>query len=88
LKIEEYNIEELVSKAKAALASEKKLPASIQIIVEALLIVIGLLVQRLLINSSNSSKPPASDPNRKKNPKTPTDSKNKNKPGGQPGHPR
>jgi transposase len=86
LKIEEYNIEELVSKAKAALASEKKLPASIQIIVEALLIVIGLLVQRLLINSSNSSKPPASDPNRKKNPKTPTDSKNKNKPGGQPGH--
>ena len=34
--------------------------------VEVLVVLITLLVSRLNLNSSNSSKPPASDPNRKR----------------------
>ena len=47
-----------------------------------LILIISLLANRLNLNSKNSSKPPSSDPNRKRQPKTNTG----NKPGGQNGH--
>jgi hypothetical protein len=49
--------------------------------VEILLVIIGLLVNRLNPNSSNSSKPPSSDPFRKRQPRE----KGKKKAGGQNG---
>jgi transposase len=49
---------------------------------EILILVITLLANRLNLNSTNSSKPPSSDPNREKKPK-PKTGKNK---GGQKGH--
>jgi len=47
-----------------------------------LIVVITLLANRLNLNSSNSSKPPSSDPNRERKPRK----KGKNKAGGQNGH--
>jgi transposase len=47
-----------------------------------LLLIVKLLVERLGLNSSNSSIPPSQDPNRKKKP----NGKSKKKPGGQKGH--
>jgi hypothetical protein len=50
--------------------------------VEILILIITLLANRLNLNSTNSSKPPSSDPNRKKQPKR----KTCKKPGGQNGY--
>jgi transposase len=50
--------------------------------VELLLLIIGLLLSRLGLNSRNSSKPPSSDPNRVKKKRVPSGKK----PGGQFGH--
>ena len=86
MKIEQYNIEELFAKAKKAMADDATLSASMRVIIETLLIVISILVQRLSLNSSNSSKPPASDANRAKKSKSPIDPDKKKKPGGQVGH--
>jgi transposase len=47
-----------------------------------MILIITLLANRLNLNSTNSSKPPSSDPNREKKPKSKTDKK----PGGQNGH--
>jgi len=49
---------------------------------EILILIITLLANRLNLNSTNSSKPPSSDPNRKKQPKNKTNKKA----GGQKGH--
>jgi transposase len=49
---------------------------------EIMILIITLLANRLNLNSTNSSKPPSSDPNRKKK----TKSKTGKKPGGQKGH--
>ncbi len=49
---------------------------------EIMILIITLLANRFNLNSTNSSKPPSSDPNRKKKPIK----KNGNKPGGQKGH--
>ena len=51
-------------------------------IVEVLILLISLLANRLNLNSTNSSKPPSSDPDRKKKPKSRTGKK----PRGQKGH--
>ena len=56
--------------------------AATKSIVEILILLITLLANRLNLNSTNSSKPPSSDPNRKKQPKRKTGKK----PGGQNGH--
>ncbi len=59
------------------------LSTSMRALIETLLLVISIFVQRLSLNSSNSSKPPASDANRSKNPKSEIDPEKKKKPGGQ-----
>ena len=60
---------------------DKTLSASTRTVFEVLLLVIGLLSDRLGINSKNSSKPPSSDPNREKKPR----SRSAKKAGGQKG---
>ena len=56
--------------------------ASTKSMFEILILVITLLANRLNLNSTNSSKPPSSDPNREKRPKPKTGRKI----GGQKGH--
>jgi transposase len=80
--IENIDIEATIEKARQLVDEDKELSASSKSIIEILILVITLLANRLNLNSTNSSKPPSSDPNREKKPKS---NKGK-KPGGQKGH--
>lgn len=82
MKIENIDIEATIEKAQILVREDKQLSAATKSIVEILILIISLLADRLNLNSTNSSKPPSSDPNRKKRP----NSKTAKKPGGQKGH--
>ena len=82
MKIENIDIEATIEKAQILVREDKQLSVAMRSIVEILILVISLLANRLNLNSTNSSKPPSSDPNRKKQPK----SKTVKKAGGQKGH--
>jgi transposase len=79
--INNINVEEIVEQVKSQIAGEKDLSPALKASLELLLVLVALLLNRLGINSSNSSKPPSADPNRKRKPK----SQSVRKPGGQPG---
>lgn len=81
MKIENIDIEATIKKAQILLREEKQLSAAMKSMFEILILIITLLVNRSNLNSRNSSKPPSSDPNKKKRSKSKTD---KN-PGGQKG---
>ena len=74
-------IEATIAKARALVREDKELSAATKSMFEILLLIITLLANRLNLNSTNSSKPPSSDPNRKKRLK-----KTGKKAGGQKGH--
>ena len=82
MKIEKIDIEATIKKAQVLVREDKQLSAATKSIVEILILIISLLANRLNLNSTNSSKPPSSNPNRKKRP----NSKTGKKPGGQKGH--
>jgi transposase len=79
--INNINIEEIVEQVKSQIAGEKDLSPGLKASLDLLLVLVILLLNRLGINSSNSSKPPSADPNRKRKPK----SQSGRKPGGQQG---
>lgn len=79
--INDINIEEIVEQVKSQIAGEKDLSPAIKASLDLLLLLVTLLLNRLGINSSNSSKPPSADPNRTRKPKSPSG----RKPGGQQG---
>jgi len=64
--INNVDIDSTLNKVKVLLKKEKDLSPAVRSMIELLALVITLLVGRLNLNSSNSSKPPSSDPNRKK----------------------
>jgi transposase len=82
MKIEKFNIAETLDNAKKLLEEEKQISPALKAMIELLLTIIMLFAGRLSLTSRNSSKPPATDPNRQKQNKNNA----KNKPGGQPGH--
>ena len=82
MKIEHIDIEATIEKARQLVSDDEQLSAASKSMFEILILLITLLANRLNLNSTNSSKPPSNDPNRKKKPK----SKTGNKPGGQKGH--
>jgi transposase len=82
MKIDNIDIQAAIEKAQAVIREDKQMAAGTKSIVEILILVITLLANRLNLNSTNSSKPPSSDPNRKKKPK-PKTGRNQ---GGQKGH--
>lgn len=59
-----------------------QMSAATKLMFEMLILVITLLVNRLWLNSTNSSKPPSTDPSRKRQARKKTGKK----PGGQAGH--
>lgn len=81
MKLDGLDVEKTVSEVKELLKEEKELSPAFKAAIEVLLLLIILFTNRLGLNSSNSSKPPSTDLNRKKNPKTP----GTKKPGGQKG---
>jgi len=75
LTINNIDIDATLEKVKTLLIEEKELSPTMRSMVELLVLLVTLLVNRLNVNSSNSSKPPSSDPNRKKVRKTNGDKK-------------
>ena len=77
------NVEEAVKKVKDLVAREgASISPALKAGIGVLLLLISILVNRLGLNSKNSSKPPSTDPNRTKQPRK----KGDRKPGGQPNH--
>ena len=64
MKIDNIDIQAAIEKAQAVIREDKQMSAGTKSIVEILILVITLLANRLNLNSTNSSKPPSSDPNR------------------------
>jgi transposase len=82
LKIDSINISAAINEVEKFLKKEKDISPAFKATIELLLVVVTLLVNRLNLNSNNSSKPPSKDPNRKRALKA----KGERKPGGQNGH--
>jgi len=83
MKIEHIDINKTLDEAHKLLKNEKNISPAFKAIIKVLFFIITLLMNRFNLNSKNSSKPPSTDPNRKK------ESKNNllgKKPGGQKGH--
>jgi transposase len=66
MKIENIDVNESLKNARELLENEKNVSYSFKAIMEVLFLIITLLMNRLNLNSKNSSKPPSYDPNRKK----------------------
>ncbi len=80
--IDRINVEKTISEVKALLQREENISPALKASLDLLILLVTLLFNRLNLNSRNSSKPPASDPNRLKKDRQKSD----NKPGGQKGH--
>jgi transposase len=83
LKIEDIDVDSSINSVKELLRKEKDLSPALRSALEVLLVLVALLLNRITLNSKNSSKPPSTDPNRKKSGKK---GKSDRKPGGQKGH--
>jgi transposase len=66
VKIESIDVEAAINNARELINSELDLSPALRSSMEVLLLVITLLFNRTILNSKNSSKPPASDLNRLK----------------------
>jgi transposase len=66
VKIESIDVEATINNTRELINSELDLSPALRPSMEVLLLVITLLFNRTTLNSKNSSKPPASDPNRLK----------------------
>jgi len=82
MKIENIDIQATLEKVQSLIRDDKQLSPATKSMFEILILIITLLANRLNLNSTNSSKPPASDPNRKRQP----EKKTGKKAGGQHGH--
>ncbi|MBE7546440.1 MAG: IS66 family transposase [Planctomycetia bacterium] len=79
--IENIDVDATLRKVEKLLSEDKGLSPAVRSMIELLVLLITLLVGRLNRNSRNSSKPPSSDPNRKRESKA----KGERKAGGQKG---
>jgi transposase len=78
----EYDVDNTISEIERLLEDDTSSSPAFRAAVMALIMVVKMLSDRLSLNSRNSSKPPSSDPNRKKKPLH----NSSNKQGGQQGH--
>ena len=83
--IGKINVEESIGRIQQQIADDKSLPPSLVQSINVLIVLIQLLIQRLGLDSSNSSLPPSKDSKTKRK-KTSARKKSDKKPGGQPGH--
>ena len=82
MSINQVDVDTTIAEAISLLEKETNISPALKNIIRLLIMFVQVLVGRVTLNSRNSSKPPSSDPNRKKEKK----SKGKRKPGGQKGH--
>jgi transposase len=83
LKIEDIDVDSAINSVRSLLREEKDLSPALRSSLEVLIVLVTLLLNRITLNSKNSSKPPSTDPNREKFSKR---GKSDRKPGGQTGH--
>jgi transposase len=84
MKIDSISINKTIEQTKALLEKDKGISIALRAVINVLLMIVGIMSERLFLNSSNSSKPPSTDPNRKKKDKDTSENKeDKKKPGGQ-----
>jgi len=82
VKIENIDVDSAIDSVRDLLKNERGLSPALRSALEVLIVLVSLLLNRVTLNSKNSSKPPSSDPNRKKSSRR----KSHRKPGGQVGH--
>jgi len=82
LTLKDVDVETTIKKVRLLLEKEKTLSPALRSMIEMLILIVTLLVNRLGLNSKNSSKPPSTDPNRQRQQKK----KGNKKAGGQRGH--
>jgi transposase len=80
--IDNINAEASIQRVTTLIAAEQDLSPALKSSLEVLLVLVSLLLNRLGLNSKNSSKPPSTDPFRRKESRAASG----RKPGGQPGH--
>jgi transposase len=83
--INDVNITDTIESAKDVLSSDKTLSPQVRALMQLLIVIVQLLVNKLGLNSRNSSKPPSTDRNRTRGRRKKAGAK-KRKPGGQTGH--
>jgi len=83
--LSEINITETIANVERTLERDKQVSAELRSLIQLLLMIVKLLVDRVGLNSRNSSQPPSQDPNRPRGRRRKASGK-KRKPGGQPGH--
>jgi len=81
MKVENIDVDNAVQEVRTLLARETGLSPALRSAIEMILLLVSLLLNRLTLNSRNSSKPPSSDPDRPRH-KAAGQVK---RPGGQPG---
>ncbi len=82
MKLDPLSVNKTLEEAKALLAQEKGISPALRSLIELILLIVGLLINKGKLDSRNSSIPPSQDPNREKPPRQ----KGVKKPGGQNGH--
>jgi transposase len=83
MRIEGIEVERAIESVKKVLDQEAALSSESRASLETLLSLVTVLLNRITLNSKNSSKPPSTDPNRKKQLRR---GHSENKAGGQKGH--
>jgi len=83
VKLDGIDIDSTLKEMESVLNNENDLSPALRSMIGVLIVLVRLLSHRMGLNSSNSSKPPSSDPNRLKS----TRKRTGKKPGGQKGHP-
>lgn len=66
MKIDSIDVDSAINHVKQLLETERDLSPALKSALEVILSLVSVLLNRVTLNSKNSSKPPASDPNRKK----------------------
>ena len=79
MKLNNIDVEKTIEKARELLEKEPNISPAFKSIFEVVLMLVTILLQRLGLNSRNSSKPPADDKNRKRGSNK---SQSERKPGG------
>lgn len=79
--IDQIDVEGAINRVKTLLAQEEGVSPAMRSAMEVMLLLVAALLNRVTLNSKNSSKPPSTDPNRKRSPK-----QGSRRPGGQKGH--
>ncbi|MCU7910515.1 MAG: IS66 family transposase, partial [Candidatus Thiodiazotropha sp. (ex Lucinoma aequizonata)] len=83
MKIDDIDVDSAINSVKELLKKESGLSPALRSAFEVFLVLVSLLLNRITLNSKNSSKPASTDPNRRKTSKK---GKSDRKPGGQKGH--